>query len=157
MFYEEAEISVLVICPYCQNKYDDPRIIECGTSFCMPCIEFLTKSGTNGFHCPACKDFHQQPQNGYLKNTTLAKLCEKKTNKVSRSPLADAFEAQLDELKSNMDKLAKENDLGAEKIKEYCDNLRNEVQLHLKEEELTESRLYETVQNKRRRAQASIA
>jgi hypothetical protein len=56
---------------------------------------------------------------------------------VSRSPLADAFEAQLDELKSNMDKLAKENDLGEDKIKDYFDNLRNEVQLHL--EESTES------------------
>ena len=137
MFYEEAEISELVICPYCKNKYDDPRIIECGTSFCMPCIEFLTKGDTNGFQCPVCKEFHQQPQNGYLKNTTLAKLCEKKANKVSRSPLADALDAQLDELKQNMDKLAKENDLGSDKIKEYCDGLRNEVQLHL--EESTES------------------
>jgi hypothetical protein len=56
---------------------------------------------------------------------------------VYRSPLADAFEAQLNEIKLNMDKLAKENDQGVDKIKNYCDNLRNEVQLHL--EELTES------------------
>jgi hypothetical protein len=103
----------------------------------MPCIEFLTKSGTNGFQCPVCDKFHEQPQNGYLKNQTLAKLCEKKANKVYRSPLADAFEAQLDEIKLNIDTLAKENDMGADKIKDYCDGLRNEVQLHL--EESTES------------------
>ena len=103
MFYGETEIQELVICPYCKNKYDDPRIIECGTSFCMPCIEFLTKGDTNGFQCPVCKDFHQQPQNSYLKNTTLAKLCEKRANKVYRSPLADALETQLDELKQNID------------------------------------------------------
>jgi hypothetical protein len=137
MFYGETEISELLSCPICKNKYQDPRIMGCGTSFCMSCIELLTKNSTNGFQCPVCKDFHQQLQNGYLKNTTLAKLCEKKANKVSRSPLANSFEVQLDELELNMVKLAKENDQGADKIKEYCDGLRNEVQLHL--EESTES------------------
>jgi DNA-binding transcriptional MerR regulator len=137
MFYGEAEIGELVICPYCQNKYHDPRIIECGSSFCMPCIEFLTKTNTNGFQCPVCDKIHEQPQNGFLKNTTLTKLTEKKAKRVSRSPLANAFEAELDELKLNVDKLAKENDLGVDKIKEYCDGLRNKVQLHL--EESTES------------------
>jgi hypothetical protein len=103
----------------------------------MPCIEFLTKEGTNGFQCPVCENFHEQPKKGYLKNPTLAKLCDKKANKVYRSSLGKAFEAQLDELKQSMDKLALENDLGADKIKEYYEDLRNEVQLHL--EELIES------------------
>ena len=93
LFYEETEISELVICPCCKNNYHDPRLIECGSSFCMPCIEFLTKSDTNGFQCPVCDKFHEQPKNGYLKNTTLTKLCDKKANKVSRSPLANSFEA----------------------------------------------------------------
>jgi hypothetical protein len=89
------------------------------------------------FKCPACHEFHEKPKKGAFKNTILDKLCDKQANKVSRGSLADAFEAQLDELKSNMDKLALENDLGVDKIKDYCDGLRNEVQLHL--EELTES------------------
>jgi DNA-binding transcriptional MerR regulator len=137
MFYEEIEIGELVICPYCKHKYNDPRIVGCGTSFCMSCIQLLTKNGQHWFGCPVCDEFHEQPRKGYLKNTTLAKLCEKKANKVYRSPLADALETQLNELKLNMDKSAKENDLGVDKIKEYCDGLKKEVQLHL--EELTES------------------
>ena len=88
MFYEETEIQELVICPYCKNKNDDPRFIECGSSFCMPCIEFLTKIDTNGFQCPVCDEFHEQPKKGFSKNLNLAKLCEKKANKVSRSLLA---------------------------------------------------------------------
>ena len=72
-----------------------------------------------------------------MKNINLAKLCEKKANKESRRPLANAFEAQLDELNQNMDKLAHENDLGEDKITEYCSSLRNELDLHF--EELTES------------------
>jgi hypothetical protein len=103
----------------------------------MPCIEFLTKRGAKGFQCPVCDEFHEQPKKGYPKNTDLARLCEKKANKVSRSGIADVFASQLDDMKSNMDKLAQENDLGEDKIKEYCDELRNEVQLHL--EESTES------------------
>jgi exonuclease VII small subunit len=72
-----------------------------------------------------------------VKNTTLAQLCEKRANKVSRSPLANSFEAQLHKLKSIIDKLTTKNEPGEDKIKEYCDGLRNEVQLHL--EESTES------------------
>ena len=133
MFYEETDISELVICPYCKNKYNDPRLVSCGNSFCRACIEFLTKSGTNGFQCCVCDTFHEQPKNGFSKNINLAKLCEKKANKVYRSPLANAFETDLDELKLSMGKLSKQNDLGADKIKEYCDGLRNKVQLHLEE------------------------
>ena len=137
MFYGETEIGELVICPYCKNKYNDPRLIECGSSFCMPCIESLTKIDTNGFQCPVCNEFHEQPKKGFLKNTTLSKLCEKKPKKVSRSPIANSFETELDELKLKMNKLAHENDLGEDKIKQYYDNLKDEVQLHL--EQLTAS------------------
>ena len=137
MFYEEHEINEIKLCPYCLNNYNDPRLVDCGASFCLQCIELLLARNETGLQCPECGDFHEQPKKGYLKNTNLAKLCEKKANRVYRSPLGKAFEAQLDELKSNMDKLALENDLGVDKIKEYCDGLRNEVQLHL--EELTES------------------
>ena len=68
MFYEENEIGELVICPYCKNKYDDPRIVSCGNSFCMPCIEFLAKEESNGFKCPDCDEFHETPNNGFSKN-----------------------------------------------------------------------------------------
>ena len=118
-------------CPYCRFEYDDPRNVSFGSIFCLPCIEFLTKEGTNGFQCPVCENFIEQPKKGYLKNPILAKLCEKKANKVDRGTLGKAFKAQLDELKQSMDKLALENDLGADKIKEYYEDLRNEVQLHL--------------------------
>jgi hypothetical protein len=88
---------------------------------------------TKGFQCPVCHEFHEQPQKGYLKNTALAKLCEKKAKKVSRSPQAKSFETDLDELKLKMNELAQENDLGVDKIETFYDDLRDEVQLHLEE------------------------
>jgi hypothetical protein len=133
MFYEEDEIDELLSCPQCEKKYDDPRIVGCGSSFCMSCIELLTKNDSNRFKCPVCYDFHQQPKKGYLKNKTLAKLCNKKANKVSRSRIGNNFHAQLEDLELKMNKLADEKELGADKIKEYCDRLRNKVQLHLEE------------------------
>ena len=133
MFYEEKEISELILCPYCKNKYNDPRIVECSSSFCMPCIEFLTKNDENGFKCPVCDDFHETPKKGYLKNPNLAKLCDKKAVEVSRSKQAEDFKRKLGNFKQNLDKLANKNKPSIEIIKEYCDNLRNEVQLSSEE------------------------
>ena len=56
-----------------------------------------------------------------------------KANEVSNSPLAQTLKAQLDEIKLKLDDLSKENNLGADKIREYCDGLRNEVQLSSEE------------------------
>ena len=129
MFYVENEISEHIKCPYCQNKYNDPRIVECSSSFCMPCIEFQTKDGANGFTCSVCDEFHQQPPKGYLKNFNLANLCATHAHPVSRGSLASTLNTQLDELKLKLDKLVIEDKLGIDKIKNYCDLLRNEVQL----------------------------
>ena len=136
MFYENQIIEI-IRCPYCKNKYEDPRFIECGVSLCMRCIELLTKNGENGFECPVCEDFHEKPKKGFGKIINLAKLCDIKASEVSRSTFANSLKAQLDEMKLKLDELSKENKLGAEKIKEYCDGLRNEVQLS--SEELIES------------------
>ena len=137
MFYEEKEISGLILCPYCKNKFNDPRLVECSSSFCMPCIEFLTKNGETGFKCPVCDEFHETPKKGYLKNANLAKLCEKKAVEVSRSKQAEDFKRKLRNFKQNLDKLANKNKPSIEIIKEYCANLRNEVQLS--SEELVET------------------
>jgi hypothetical protein len=60
-----------------------------------------------------------------------------KSNEVSRSPLADSLTAQLGEIRLKLDELSKENSLGADKIKDYCAELRNDVQLS--SEQLIES------------------
>jgi hypothetical protein len=103
----------------------------------MSCIELLTLNDENGFKCSVCDDFHEKPQKGYLKNANLAKLCAMKANEATLSPLAETLRVQLGEMKLNLDKLDKDNKLGADKIKEHCDGLRNEVQLS--SEELIES------------------
>ena len=94
MFYEENQLNEHLICPYCKNKYSDPRFIECGVSFCHSCIELLISSDDHGFKCPICDDFHETPKKGYAKNLNLLKLCEMKANEVSRSPLAQTLQRE---------------------------------------------------------------
>ena len=128
-FYEEDEINEQLICPCCKNKYNDPRVVECGASFCMSCIESLVKEGGNGFDCPVCDDYHVLSKKGCFKNLNLGKLCEKKAAGVSRGPQADTFSHQLDELKLKLDDFTSERSFSEDKINEYCNKLRNEVQL----------------------------
>ena len=129
MFYKENDISEHLKCPYCKNKYKDPRIVECSTSFCMLCIEILTKEGENGFKCPVCESFHEIPPKGYLKNFNLDQISDKKANPLSRGSPAASLKTQLDEFKLKLDVLVNEEELGIVKLKDYCDSLRNEVQL----------------------------
>ena len=129
LFYEENEISEHLKCPYCKNKYKDPRIVECSTSFCMLCIEILTKECENGFKCPVCEDFHEIPPKGYLKNFNLDQISDKKANEVTRGSLADTLKAQLGELKQNTDELANWIESSANKINKHCNDLRSEVSL----------------------------
>ena len=104
------------MCPYCQNKYIDPRLVECCSSFCMPCIELLMDPAETGFKCPVCRDFHEKPPNGYLKNSNLAKICEKKASPISRGASAAMLKTQLDELKPKLDELIAEERLGTDEI-----------------------------------------
>ena len=54
-------------------------------------------------------------------------------NEVSRGLLADTLKLQMNELKQNLDELAIKNKLSVERINDYCDGLRNEVQLSSEE------------------------
>lgn len=137
MFYEENDINEFLQCPYCKNRFNDPRFIECGNSFCMQCIELLINYGESGFKCPVCDGYHETPKNGFSKNINLANLCIKKANDISRGILADSLKDGLSEFNVNLAELKADHKLGVDKIKIYCDKLRNDVQLS--SEELIES------------------
>ena len=53
---------------------------------------------------------------------------------MSRGTLADTLTIQMYDLKLSLDELANKNRLSTEKIKDYCNWLRNEVQLSSEEQ-----------------------
>ena len=42
------------ICQYCDNIYQDPRILSCLHSYCLQCITKLQVEGTTSITCPTC-------------------------------------------------------------------------------------------------------
>ena len=42
------------ICQYCDNNYQDPRILSCLHSYCLQCITKLHVEGTTSITCPTC-------------------------------------------------------------------------------------------------------
>ena len=42
------------ICQYCDNIYQDPRILSCLHSYCLQCITKLHVEGTTSITCPTC-------------------------------------------------------------------------------------------------------
>ena len=133
MFYEQDKVNELVLCPYCKNKYNDPRIVKCSSSFCMSCIQLFANNDKNGFKCPVCNDLHKITRKECIKNSNLAKLCDMQANEVSRGSLADTLNFQINDIKLNLDEFSNKNSLRVEKRKENRCNLRNEVKIRSRE------------------------
>ena len=61
-----------IICPICQDEFNDPVIIDCHHSFCRTCIAtwiYRTRSLQHskdglGFNCPSCKSKNKIPFGG---------------------------------------------------------------------------------------------
>ena len=161
LFYEADEINEQLICPYCHKSYNDPRLVECGASFCMSCIDSLVKEEGNGFDCPVCDEYHIIPKKGCFKNLNLGKICEKKAAGVSRGPQADSLSHQLDELKLKLDDFTSEHSFSEDKINEYCNKLRNEVQLStdelIKSINILNARLIEQIDSYERNSKLGLA
>ena len=126
MFYEENAINELTTCPYCKNKYDDPRALPCGISMCFGCIQILTENLS--LNC-VCKQSHKIPPDGFFKNTVVAKLTETRANEVYRGEIVEELKQNLKRIKQQMDSFNKDMNVGRDKIIEYCNSVKNEVQL----------------------------
>ena len=52
------------ICQYCDNIYQDPRILSCLHSYCLQCITKLHVEGTTSITCPTCNQSTTIPDGG---------------------------------------------------------------------------------------------
>ena len=132
MFYEEKEISELIICPYCKTKFTDPRLLPCGVSLCYDCIQLIANNEFGNVKC-VCTNFHAIPVDGFIVNSTLAKLVEKKPYEVYRSSIVEEFKLNLNSFKQKIDSLINKMRRGGENITEYCNNIKNHIQLKTEE------------------------
>ena len=44
----------MLTCPVCADLLDQPRLLDCGHSFCTKCLEFMTPVEDLIIYCPCC-------------------------------------------------------------------------------------------------------
>ena len=125
MFYEEKDINDLLSCFNCKTVYVDPRTLPCGETLCLKCINSLYEKNMN---CPFCSEAHLMNPTEFKPNKTVLKLMEKKPNEIYRGKTANKLKSQLNELQKKIDELKNHISIGKDKIKDYCDGIRKEIQ-----------------------------
>jgi len=60
------QLDDMTVCPICTEVYTDPRVLLCGHTFCLKCIETWSKDKQSGHNvaCPLCRKELTLPGNG---------------------------------------------------------------------------------------------
>lgn len=132
MFYEESKISKVLNCELCNRKYDEPRLLPCGSTVCNICVcnieDNLLISSSTCFKCIFCSEHHCVPQGGFPINKQIKKLMNEKPNEIYRGRDAEIFKANLNEVQIQISELEQNILKGIDKIKDHCHQLRVQVQ-----------------------------
>ncbi len=132
MYYEEETLSNLLKCEKCKQRLDTPYIISCGANLCTLCKNsIIIQLKNNEYKCDVCSTNHLYPSNGVFPiSTTLQTILTLNPIQLKRTQAVDSLEKTLKliEFKREQFKYSLKN--GIDKIKEYCIDLRTDVQLN---------------------------
>ena len=56
------EINKILLCPQCNQRFDEPKILPCGNTICISCIRnFISseKRAQNKYKCLICDELHK--------------------------------------------------------------------------------------------------
>ena len=83
------------ICQYCDNIYQDPRILSCRHSYCLQCITKLHVEGTTSITCPTCNQSTTIPDEDVSSLPRNAQLNEETKKSSSRSLMCHDHDNQI--------------------------------------------------------------
>ena len=132
MFYQASQLDSLLTCTFCDQKFNDPRVLPCGKSFCKCCIDVLVTQ--KQIKCNHCSQTHQVPDgDGFPPNIELAKMLDLKSSHVCHSKLFQTFKDMLDSVRAKAGQLELGLKIGDAQIRDYCDKVRNDAQLAIEQ------------------------
>jgi len=132
MFYEESKIIETISCSKCQEKLDEPRILPCGDTVCSSCISSIHVDNKK-YECILCPEQHAMPEKGLPINKKLLILIAVQPSEVYRSEAVETLKNKLNDLNRNINSLSFGVINPIDKIKEYCIDLTNKIQLATEE------------------------
>jgi hypothetical protein len=77
--------------------------------------------------CPMCKQIHEIPQNGFMKNQALAKLATVKPKEISRGTIFQDLKSSMQKIEQECQSLDANLVAGQNRIREYCRGVRSDV------------------------------
>jgi hypothetical protein len=129
LFYGKEEIDKELKCPVCSEKFVSPRLLPCGDSICLRCIQFLKIQNSDLYKCPACADIQSIQAHTLPKIKTLENLLNKDANEVYRNRDVEILKENLANINLKTEKLESNFLFPNETIKEHCKHLLDQVDL----------------------------
>jgi len=146
MFYEYDKIENHLKCPICVQKYVSPRILPCGKSICLNCIENISLLNvvkhTDSIDdaeeirtiviekCPFCDKQHATSnETGFILNEFILQANEIKPEKVYRCQSYEILDNLITNLSTDLNELISKLQYPEIKIREHCDKIRNQIDL----------------------------
>ena len=125
--FKDEDLSELITCPSCHAKFGDPRILECGETICNNCTVTMFDKEKQGIQCKYCHGFHAMKLENVAQNKFLSRLIKKQPSELTRGEMAKDLSFQLRAIYNRTKEFEKERYQDKEKIKEYCDFIRNNI------------------------------
>jgi hypothetical protein len=129
MFYESEEIDTQLVCMQCNEHFGVPKILPCGSTICVECEDKIWNYSDLDIMCPICKDNHQRPSTGFPINRIIQCLLKTKPHCAYDLELYKKSMETLDNITRDTSTLKDSLKLVSvdDKIRQHCDNLRQEV------------------------------
>lgn len=123
MYYEEKQLRTILICPKCNSKFNDPKVLPCGHLICLNCISDMKKLvrslDTSEFHCQSCDQFHD------LEDSTEFMTCQPIFNILTCQTPIELKRPCIELSKLESALLANDEDVSM--VSEYCLKLRTDL------------------------------
>jgi len=132
LFFEKQKIDKNLECPACITKFQDPRVLACGHSICLPCLIREKSEKNDNFACPVCEKIDLAPYQNCPPNRIVENLLKEQAAEVYRNKKVEKLKRNLKEFYFKLENL--ENVLSNapsihQKVRENCDTLKKEIDL----------------------------